>query len=139
MKNQKIIIPRALWQTMREQVCREAPLEACGLLAGNNGRAQAIYPISNILASPVRFRMAPYEQLQAFEAIEQAGQTLLGIYHSHPNGPATPSETDLQESRYAVMNLIWSPGMGIWSARAFWLEASTAVEIAIEIEEEQLP
>jgi [CysO sulfur-carrier protein]-S-L-cysteine hydrolase len=139
MENQKIIIPRALWQAMREQVSREAPLESCGLLAGCNGRAQAIYPVSNVLASPVRFRMAPYEQLQAFEAIENAGLELLGIYHSHPGGPAIPSETDLQEARYAVVNLIWSPREGTWSARAFWLETSAASEIAIEIEEEQLP
>jgi proteasome lid subunit RPN8/RPN11 len=25
---------------------------------------------------------------------------IIGVYHSHPNGPATPSETDIAEARY---------------------------------------
>jgi len=135
MKHHQIIIPRRLWQSMREQVSREAPLESCGLVAGRKGLAEKIYPVKNMLASPARFRMEPHEQLRAFEAIEDSGLDLLAIYHSHPTGPATPSETDIQESQYEVISLIWSPRNSEWSLRAFWLEKTGAAEIFVEIQE----
>jgi proteasome lid subunit RPN8/RPN11 len=135
MKHQKIILPRQLWQAMREQVSHDAPLESCGLVAGRGQRAEQVYPITNMLASPVRFRMEPREQLQAFEAIETCGLELLAIYHSHPSGPEIPSETDLEESQYEVVNLIWSPRDDNWQARAFWLEKNKAREIQVVIQE----
>jgi proteasome lid subunit RPN8/RPN11 len=135
MKHQKIIIPRQLWQAMREQVSRDAPLESCGLVAGHGRRAEQVYPITNLLASPVRFRMEAREQLQAFESIETCGLELLAIYHSHPTGPEIPSETDLEESQYEVVNLIWSPREDNWQARAFWLEKNKATEIPVVIQE----
>lgn len=135
MKYQKIIIPRQLWQAMREQVSRDAPLESCGLVAGRGQQAEQVYPIANMLASPVRFRMEPHEQLQVFETIEACGLDLLAIYHSHPAGPEIPSETDLEESQYKVVNLIWSPSIGNWQVRAFWLEKDKATEISVVIQE----
>lgn len=136
MKPQKITLPRQLWQTMREQVSNDAPLESCGLVAGRGERAEQVCPITNMLASPVRFRMEPREQLQAFEAIEAHGLELLAIYHSHPNGPEIPSKTDLEESLYDVVNLIWSPRNGEWSLRAFWLEKNKATEIPIMMQDD---
>jgi proteasome lid subunit RPN8/RPN11 len=135
MKPRQIIIPRNLWQFMREQVIREAPFEACGLVAGHGRLAKKIYPVTNMLASPVRFRMEPHEQLAAFDDIEACGLELIAIYHSHPTGPETPSETDMQESHYEVVNLIWSPRDGEWSVRAFWLEKAMAAEIPVEIQD----
>ena len=34
------------------------------------------------------------------ESSEEINQVLLGIYHSHPNGPAIPSETDIAQAYY---------------------------------------
>ena len=48
-------------------VQRRAPQEACGLIAGVQYTCLAVFPISNDLQSPVRFRMAPQEQLEARE------------------------------------------------------------------------
>lgn len=118
---------------MCEHIRAETPLEACGLVAGRGNRAEAIYPIKNALKSPVQFRMDAREQLKAFESIEEQGLELLAIYHSHPNGPETPSETDLAESRYEAICLIWAPHQAEWRVRAFWLEPSSAAEIPIEM------
>lgn len=133
MKIDRISIPLALWQEMEHHVRAEAPLEACGLIAGHGNRAGIIYPVANTLKSPVRFRMDPYEQLQAFERIEEAGLDLVAIYHSHPTGPETPSPTDIDELRYDVPYLIWSPRKGAWQARAFRLDKGNAAELGLEL------
>jgi proteasome lid subunit RPN8/RPN11 len=133
MKTDRIRLPRRLWLEMLEQVQRAAPLEACGLLAGNGIQAEALYAVPNILQSPVQFRMDPYAQLQAFESIEVAGLELLAIYHSHPAGPGVPSETDIREVRYEAVVLICSPHDGNWQARAFWINQLQFAELPLEI------
>ena len=133
MRSEKLCLPRPFWQQMHEQVRQAAPLEACGLLAGRGNRVEAIYPVQNMLKSRVEFRMEPREQLKAFESIEELGLELLAIYHSHPSGPETPSETDLAEWRYEAIALIWAPHQAEWQVRAFWLDPSSAAEIPIEM------
>ena len=76
------------------------PEEACGLIGGVNEQACLILPVENELHSPVRFRMAPLSQLKAFQKIDEIGVKLIGIFHSHPTGPAGPSSTDIAEFYY---------------------------------------
>ncbi|HFC09658.1 MAG TPA: M67 family peptidase [Chloroflexi bacterium] len=109
---------------MRRHVAAEAPLEACGLVAGRDGVSVAVYPIPNALHSPTRYRMDPRAQVQAFFAMEAAGLELLAIYHSHPQGPPLPSATDLREATYAVPYLIWARLGETWLVRAFLLQKS---------------
>jgi hypothetical protein len=59
-------LPAKLVGQMRLHVTAAAPLEACGLVAGQPGRGVAVFPITNELHSPVRYRMDPHEQLAAF-------------------------------------------------------------------------
>jgi proteasome lid subunit RPN8/RPN11 len=92
------------------------PEEACGLIASSHQVSRAVYPIPNELRSPHRFRMNPVAQLEAFLDIEKLGWVLAAIYHSHPEGPPEPSETDLVESTYpGVLNLIWHTHGASWS------------------------
>jgi proteasome lid subunit RPN8/RPN11 len=118
---------------MLDQVRRQAPLEACGLLAGSDDLVKAVIAVRNQAQSPVRFVMEPYEQLQAFEWIESNHLDLLGIFHSHPNGPETVSETDIAEAAYEVIQVIWAPGQAGWQARGFWIENGGATEVSLEI------
>lgn len=122
-----------VWQAMRRQVNRLAPLEACGLLAGINRRVEMSIGVRNADQSPVRFHMEPLEQWRAFQRIESAGLELLGIYHSHPNGPDRPSPTDIAEAMYPVVQIIWYRQEGKWRARGFRIEAGKVREIALEL------
>jgi proteasome lid subunit RPN8/RPN11 len=116
-------IARLHWEQMRAHVAAEAPLEACGLLAGVHGISRAVFPIQNELASPTHFRMQPNEQLKAFSEIERTGWQLLAIYHSHPAGPPRPSQTDVAEALFpGITHLIWSPQNGEWNCAAFLLD-----------------
>jgi proteasome lid subunit RPN8/RPN11 len=132
MIDKLILLPKH-WQFMREHVAGQVPLEACGMLAGRNSRVERIFPIRNQAQSPVRFRMDPKEQLDAFEWIDSNGQELLGIFHSHPNGPGEVSETDIEEAAYPVVHIVLDGSDGLWSARGFWIENGKAAEVILEI------
>jgi proteasome lid subunit RPN8/RPN11 len=118
---------------MQEQAADEAPLEACGLLAGKDGRVELFLPMRNAARSPVRFRLDPREQLEAFEQLDVQGLELVGISHSHPGGPATPSPTDVEEAAYPVVHVIVSQAAGEWTARGFWIEGGSVDEIPLVI------
>jgi proteasome lid subunit RPN8/RPN11 len=75
---------------------KDAPNEACGILAGRHGRVMRIYRIRNADQSPTSYRLYPDEQYRAFKDIEERGLDIVGIYHSHITAPAIPSETDIQ-------------------------------------------
>jgi len=129
---EKLILSTAQWQAMRRHVSRRSPLEACGLLAGKDGRVELAIGIPNAERSPLRFRMEPRAQMRAFQRIESAGLDLLGIYHSHPDGPDHPSETDIAECLYLVAQLIWYRADGRWQARGYKIEGRRVSEIALE-------
>ncbi len=129
------LLRREDYAQMAQHVQTAAPLEACGLIAGQAGRSVAVYPIPNVLASPSRFRMAPEAQWQALYAIEQQGWDLLGIYHSHPQGPPSPSEVDARELTYPeVFHLIWAPLGAVWVCRAFFWTPQGFTEAPLRLE-----
>jgi proteasome lid subunit RPN8/RPN11 len=122
------------WEEMRLNVKQYAPEEACGLLAGLENQVKLVLPIENELHSPVRFRMAARDQLDAFERIDQSGLELLAIYHSHPNGPDRPSETDIAEAFYPeVVYLIWSFQGENWSCHAFSIQEGKVFEAGLNV------
>jgi proteasome lid subunit RPN8/RPN11 len=127
-----LILNHKAVQAMRRHVSRRAPLEACGLLAGKNDRVEITLGIYNAERSPVRYRMEPRAQWRAFQRIEAAGLELVGIYHSHPNGPDHPSQTDIVESMYPVAQIIWVRVDGEWRARGFQIEGGNVAEISLE-------
>ena len=130
---QGLILGKDHWQQMLEHIHRHVPLEACGLLAGKDNRVERVILIRNQAQSPVRFVMDPYEQLQAFEWIDSSGLDLLGIFHSHPAGPATASQTDVEEAAYEVVHLIWSKDQNGWKARGFRIRNGRATEVSLQI------
>ncbi|MBI4321328.1 MAG: M67 family metallopeptidase [Chloroflexi bacterium] len=89
----------------------EKPHEACGLLAGVNGRVIKHYRGTNADQNRrVRYSMDPLEQLRAMKEIDDNDWQLLAIYHSHPHSPAYPSPTDVQlafypDSIYVIISL----------------------------------
>lgn len=119
---------------MRHHVDQCYPYEACGIVAGKNGITTQVYPIHNELESKYRYRMAPLEQLHAFEDMEKKGEQLLAIFHSHPQGPDSPSPTDIKEAYYPdAVYLIWSKATGIWQVNAFYIRDQTCNQIPIRI------
>jgi [CysO sulfur-carrier protein]-S-L-cysteine hydrolase len=130
-----LIIFQDQYADMLQHVTEHAPLEACGLLAGKNGRVEKVLPIRNQAQSPVRFVMDPYEQLQAFEWIDSQELDLIGIFHSHPTGPEMVSATDIKEAAYEVVHIIWSHLDRAWRPRGFWIQDGQAYEVTLSVQE----
>ena len=131
----RLILSQTQIDEMIRHVQDRVPLEACGLLAGKNGRVERVIFVRNQAQSPVRFVMDPYQQLEAFEWIESRALELVGIFHSHPKGPETISLTDIAEAAYEVVHLIWSCPSGLWQPRGFWIENGQTKEVDILVTE----
>ncbi len=80
----------------------EVPNEACGLLSGDlaSGRATAYHPARNADQSPYVYTVHPDDLLRIVLAIDDDGEDLLAIFHSHTHTPAVPSPTDKRQARY---------------------------------------
>lgn len=74
------------------------PAEACGLLLGRRStdRDEVVLSTSarNLAEDPRRFELHPEDFLAAELQAEALNLRVLGVWHSHPDEPATPSESD---------------------------------------------
>jgi proteasome lid subunit RPN8/RPN11 len=76
----------------------DLPNECCGMVAGRDGEATEVIRVENAAASPLRYEMDPKEQYEAWKSIEERGDELLAIYHSHTKSAAYPSQTDVNQA-----------------------------------------
>jgi desampylase len=68
--------------------------EVCGLLVGRD-EIELIVPTKNVADDPRRaFEIDPATLFDAIHTEREGGAKLLGYYHSHPEGPPTPSPHD---------------------------------------------
>lgn len=97
-----LIIPADLAAAMLSHARTELPNEACGILSGSLevGRVVAFHPARNAEASPLRYNVDPEDLVRITFAIEDAGQDLVAIFHSHTRSPAVPSATDRRAAMY---------------------------------------
>ncbi len=126
-----LILTRALLDEMLSHVIGLWPEEACGLVGGRDGRAARLYPVENVRHSPVLFEMEPVQQIKALLAMEAEGLDLVAIYHSHPDGPARPSMTDVANAYYpdAVQLIISLANRQQPSLRAFTIIDEVVAEV----------
>ncbi len=89
-----------IYTTMVQHCIGQKPIEACGLLSGKDAVANTLWPMTNILFSPNSFEMDNHQIAQVFRQIQNKGERLVGIYHSHPTSPAYPSLIDIIHANY---------------------------------------
>ncbi len=92
-------ISKNLIDEMVAHAREDLPNECCGMIGGREGEAMRVVRVENAAASPLRYEMDPQGQYDALKAIEDAGEELIGIYHSHTRSAAYPSQTDVNEAR----------------------------------------
>jgi proteasome lid subunit RPN8/RPN11 len=74
----------------------DRPNECCGMVGGRDGAATTIYRARNAFESPMRYTVDERDLFRITQReIPDAGEELVGIYHSHPNSEAYPSQTDI--------------------------------------------
>ena len=97
-----IVLPAAVRTAICERAREGRPTEICGVLGGSyepegTSRVHSQYPAANVAETPrTRYEIDPERQLAIFDRLEARGDEIVGFYHSHPRGPARPSETDAE-------------------------------------------
>ena len=97
-----LALPPSVADELMRHARAELPNEACGLLSGSlaSGRATRFHPARNVEASPLRYNVHPDDLVRITFAIEDAGEELVAIFHSHTRSAAVPSATDRRTAMY---------------------------------------
>ena len=134
----KLYLRKNHWQRMLADINQRSMEEACGLVAGVDQTSCAVFPVTNVLHSPVRYRMDPEQQLMYFNQIDDNHWQLLAIYHSHLRGPRSPSQLDVAEAAYpGVIYLIWSPANGEWDCQGYLIEKGQIDQVPVFLVDEE--
>ena len=140
MVSDGLTIPASVAHRLLEHARSELPNEACGLLAGDlaTGTAREFHPARNEDESPLRYNVHPDDLVRIILGIDDAGEDLVGIFHSHTHTPAVPSATDLRSAQYPdafyVLATLSDPDAGPAEALRAWRivnEQSTEVRLTI--------
>jgi len=93
-----VVIPAAVRDEIVAHARAGLPNEACGILAGVDGRVERFFPTESDEPSPYYYRIESRDQIRIMNEIDEAGLDLVGIYHSHTSSPAFPSRTDAEQA-----------------------------------------
>jgi proteasome lid subunit RPN8/RPN11 len=112
-------------ETMLEEARTGYPREVCGILLGEGPLVHAVVPVPNREAdSPrVRYQIAPEDLLRVQREGREVGLEIVGYYHSHPDHPARPSDTDRAFAAEGLSDGVIHVVVGIDGARRATLTA----------------
>jgi [CysO sulfur-carrier protein]-S-L-cysteine hydrolase len=123
-----------IYEELLAHAREDAPNECCGLIGGENGVATTVYRARNSEASPLRYNLDPQDQFRIMTEMEERGEELSAIYHSHTASPAYPSQTDINLASYPdALYLIVSLAAGEKDLRAFRIEDGEVTEVDLEV------
>lgn len=131
----KLEIPRDIYARMVAQARSEAPIEACGILAGAGGEVRKLYQMVNADAACDHFMMEPREQFTVVKDIRSADLEMLAIYHTHPETPARPSEEDIRLALtpgviYVIVSLLEAD---VPAVKGFLIEDGKVTEVPVTV------
>ena len=75
----------------------EYPNECCGVILGpvGSGKAQRLKPMFNSAMSPTFYEFDSKDLLALYRELDENGEEIVVIYHSHTETEAYPSRTDI--------------------------------------------
>lgn len=105
-----LILKKEFLDRIISQSKKEFPNEACGILAGKEGKVEKVYAMTNTDKSPSTYFMDAKEQFKVMKEMRDLGSEMLGIYHSHVASQAYPSSHDVElafypEASYIIVSL----------------------------------
>jgi len=94
-----IVLEQATEEELVRTLRRRLPNESCGAIYGSTDGERAIAEgfvlIRNASSDPERtFRFHPEDWVSAYYGIQKNQREIVGLFHSHPYGSPSPSETD---------------------------------------------
>jgi proteasome lid subunit RPN8/RPN11 len=128
-------IPRQMAEEMIAHAREEAPNECCGMIGGADGSGTTVYRSINAEASPLRYSLDASDQFRIMQEMEQRGEELVGIYHSHTGSAAYPSQTDVNLAAYpdAVYVIVSLEDPHNPDLRGFWIRDGQIDEAELDV------
>jgi proteasome lid subunit RPN8/RPN11 len=128
-------ISKGIYDELIEHAREDAPNECCGLIGAVDGEARTVYRARNAEASPLRYNLDPQDQFRIMSEMEERGEELSAIYHSHTASPAYPSQTDINLAAYPdALYLIVSLADGEKPIRGFSIKDGEVTEVDLSVE-----
>lgn len=131
---QKIIITESQKKILSNHASNEKPNESCAVLFGTadsqKTTVKEIFLTENIDKSPINFTISNEQLIECYKTAEGKKMEVVGIFHSHPNSEAYPSETD---KKFMYSNpVVWIIYSGITNEFKAYVLESHVLEILIE-------
>lgn len=116
-------VPGRLLTTILTHAGDGYPLEVCGVLLGR--RILGVRSVEEVVPVPnrepespgVRYQIAPEDVIRIQREARETGREILGYYHSHPDHPARPSETDRQLAAEGISDGVLHLIVGVLGGR----------------------
>ena len=121
---QKIILKQSDKKILVQHSENQKPNEACAILFGKENKVEEVFLTKNIDESPINFTISNEQLIEGYKMAENKKMEIIGIFHSHPNSDAFPSNTD---KKFMQSNPVaWIIYSGInKNFRAFILDSET--------------
>ena len=127
---QKIILKQSDKKILAQYSENQKPNEACAILFGKEDEVLDIFFTDNIEESPINFTISNEQVIEAYKIAEDQNVEIVGIFHSHPNSDAFPSNTD---KKFMQSNPVaWIIYSGINKNFKAYILESDSIEIPIE-------
>ena len=91
---QKIILSQSDKKILSEYSENQKPNESCAILFGKDNQVVDLFLTKNIEESSVNFTISNKQLIEGYKIAEEKKLEVVGIFHSHPNSDAFPSDTD---------------------------------------------
>ncbi len=122
----KLVLRGEVMNQIRRHGEETYPRECCGFLLGSQDDGARLVSQMRRQANERtesqenRFLITPLQFREAERAARRAGLLMVGIYHSHPDSPARPSEYDRDHAWPWYSYLILSVGAGRAGEASAW-------------------
>ena len=127
---QKIKLSETDKKILSEYSENQKPNESCAILFGKKDKVLDLFLTENIEKSPTNFTISNEQLIESYKIAEEKEMEVIGIFHSHPNSDAYPSNTDKEFMQSNPVAWIIYSGINK-NFRAYFLETDI-VEIPIE-------
>lgn len=104
----QVLFPQVAYAQLEEHLEQAYPNEGAGFLFGRMTdeafHVEGVMPLENSWdegSQRNRFRLTAQDALKAELNAAQQGTSVIGVFHSHPDHPAQPSQWDLEWAAWA--------------------------------------
>jgi proteasome lid subunit RPN8/RPN11 len=107
---EQLFLPERIRESIVAHARDHVPRECCGIVSGHDGDLVEAHWLTNTEPGNTRYLFDDEEFFRLYWEIENRGDSLVAVYHSHPATEAYPSRTDVEfaywpEAVYLICSL----------------------------------